>query len=158
MPLEIRQLPPMRLAYMRQTGPYGPSLTHLWDRFGRWCEAHGLSEPRPKFYGISLDNPACTPPAQCRYDACVQVGVGLRTGPDAQVQDFPGGDYACFQFVGTGPEIGAAWARMTAPGQIPAGWEVAARPAVEVYDEHFAVNPATGAFPCWLCLAVQRVA
>ena len=96
MPLEIRQLPRMRLAYMRQTGPYGPSLTQLWERFGRWCEANRLSEPRPKYYG------------------------------------------------------------MMAPGLIPAGWEAAPRPAIEVYDEDFAVNPATGAFPCWLCLAVQR--
>ena len=125
MPLEIRQLPRMRLAYMRQTGPYGPSLTQLWERFGRWCEANRLSEPRPKYYGISLDNPACTPPAQCRYDACVQVGVGLRTGTEAMIQDFAGGDYACLRFVGTGPEIGAAWASMMAPGQIPAGWEAA---------------------------------
>ena len=45
---------------------------------------------------------------------------------------------------------------MMAPGQIPAGREAALRPAIEVYDEDFAVNPATGAFPCWLCLAVQR--
>jgi AraC family transcriptional regulator len=158
MPLEIRQLPPMRLAYMRQTGPYGPSLTQLWDRFGQWCETHGLNEPPPKYYGISLDNPACTPPAQCRYDACVQVSVGQHVGPGAQVQDFPGGEYACLHFVGTGAEIGVAWASMMTPGQIPAGWEAAPRPAIEVYEEDFAVNPATGAFPCWLCLAVQRTA
>lgn len=156
MPLEIRQLPSMRLAYMRHTGPYGASLTQLWDRFGQWCAERGLSEPRPKYYGISLDNPACTPPEECRYDACVQVGVGLRPGPDAQVQDFAGGDYACSRFVGTGPEIAAAWAQMMEPGQMPPGWVAAPRPAIEIYDEDFAVDPATGTFPCWLCLAVQR--
>jgi len=156
MPLEIRHLPPMRLAYMRQTGPYGPALTALWERFGQWCERHRLHDPRPKYYGISLDNPATTAPENCRYDACVQVGVGLRPGTDAQIQDFAGGDYACSRFTGTGPEMGAAWARMMDARQVPAGWQLAARPALEIYDEDFAVDPATGAFPCWLCLAVQR--
>jgi AraC family transcriptional regulator len=156
MPLEIRQLPKMRLAYMRHTGPYGPALGQLWERFGQWCAEHRLSEPRPRFYGLSLDDPACTPPEQCRYDACVQVGVGLRTGPDAQVQDFVGGNYLCQRFHGTGAEIGAAWAALGAPGQLPEGWEFDARPAVEVYDEDFAVDPKTGAFACWLYAAVRK--
>lgn len=158
MTLEIRQLPKMRLACMRHTGPYGPALGQLWERFGQWCAEHRLSDPRPKFYGISLDDPACTPPEQCRYDACVQVGVGLRTGTDAQVQDFAGGDYACKRFEGTGAEIGAAWAGMGATGQIPEGWVLDARPAIEVYGEDFAMDPETGVFACWLYVAVRRAA
>ena len=66
------------------------------------------------------------------------------------------GDYACMHFVGTGPEIAAAWAQMGAPGQIPEGWEWEPRAALEIYDEDFAVDPATGRFPCWLCIPVQR--
>jgi len=157
MHLEIRQLPPMRLACMRHTGPYShPGLTELWERFGQWCARHRLSEPRPRFYGISHDNPACTPPEQCRYDACVQIGLGMRVGTEAQVLDFAGGDYACMHFVGTGPEVGAAWAGMHAEGRIPPGWTPMDRPALEIYDTDFAVDPVTGRFPCWLCVPVQR--
>ena len=156
MPLEIRHLPPLRLAYMRHTGAYAhPGLTQLWERFGQWCNERGLDQPRPKFYGISHDDPACTPPEQCRYDACVRVGVGLRTGEQAQIQDFPGGSYACMKFVGTGPDIAAAWARMGDADPLPEGWMLDARAAVEIYDEDFAVDPATGVFSCWLCLAVK---
>lgn len=82
--------------------------------------------------------------------------MGLRTGTDAQVQDFAGGDYACARFEGTGAEIGAAWAGMGAPAQMPKGWELDARPAVEVYEEDFAMDPATGVFVCWLYVAVRR--
>ena len=157
MTLTIRTLPRMRLATMRHTGAYGhPGLTELWERFGSWCAANRLDDPHPKFYGFSHDDPACTPPEQCRYDAAVQIGVGLRTGPDVQVMDYEGGDYACMHFVGTGPEIAAAWAQMGAPGQIPDGWEWEPRAALEIYDEDFAVDPATGRFPCWLCIPVQR--
>ena len=145
MPLTIRTLPRMRLAYMRHTGAYGhPGLTALWERFGTWCAANRLSEPRPKFYGFSHNDPACTPPGQCRYDACVQIGVGLRTGPDVHVMDYEGGDYACQRFLGTGPEMGAAWAQLKAPGQIPEGWGWEPRAALEIYDEDFAVDAATG--------------
>ena len=157
MPLALRSLPPMRLAFMRHTGAYAhPGLTQLWERFGAWCEAHRLATPRPRFYGFSHDNPACTPPEQCRYDACVQIGIGLRTGPEVQVLDYPGGDYACQHFTGTGPEIAQAWACLAAPGQAPEGWEWAPGAALEIYDEDFAVDPATGRFPCWLCVPVRR--
>lgn len=158
MPLALRTLPRMRLACMRHTGPYGhPGLTVLWERFGAWCAAHGLGEPRPKFYGFSHDDPGCTPPEQCRYDACVQIGVGLRTGPDVRVMDYEGGDYACMRFEGTGPDIGAAWAQMMALDALPDGWEWQPRAALEIYDEDFAVDPATGRFACWLCMPVRRL-
>jgi AraC family transcriptional regulator len=45
---------------------------------------------------------------------------------------------------------------MGTPGQIPDGWEWEPRAALEIYDEDFAVDPATGRFPCWLCIPVQR--
>ena len=160
MPLTIRTLPRMRLAAMRHTGAYAHTgLTDLWERFGAWCATNRLTDPPPKFYGFSHDNPACTPPEQCRYDACVQIGVGLRTGPDVQVMDYEGGDYACLQFTGTGPEIAEAWGQMGAPGQLPEGWKIwegGPRAALEIYDEDFAVDAATGRFPCWLCVPVQR--
>lgn len=89
---------------------------------------------------------ACTPPEQCRYDLAVQIGVGLRSGPDVQVMDYEEGDYACMHFVGTGPEISAAWAQMGTPGQIPDGWEWEPRAALEIYDENFAVDRPRGAF------------
>jgi len=155
MPLEIRHLPPMRLATMRHTGAYGPALAQLWDRFGHWCGQHGLSEPRRTLYGFSLDDPAATPPEQCRYDACVQIGVGLRTGTEAQVQDFAGASYAGALFRGTATEMAAAWADLMDPGQMPKGWQAVPGPAVEIYAEDFAVDPATGAFPCWLGVAVE---
>ena len=158
MPLEIRTIPSMRLASMRHIEPYGhPALTRLWERLGQWCAENGLSEPRPRFYGISHDNPARTPPDQCRYDACVQIEHDLHPGAEVRVLDFIGCEHACMHFSGTGPEIARAWADMFAPGKIPAGWAPAPRPVLELYDEHFAVDPDTGRFACWLCVPVQRI-
>ena len=157
MPLTLRNLPRMRLAFMRHTGAYGhPGLTHLWERFGAWCDANRLSEPRPRFYGFSHDDPACTPAGQCLYDACVQIGVGLRTGPEVQVMDFEGGDYACMRFTGVGTDMPGALAALAAAGKLPDGWQREARAALEIYDQDFAVDPETGSFSCWLCVPVRR--
>ncbi|WP_411878389.1 helix-turn-helix domain-containing protein [Polaromonas sp. YR568] len=57
MEIELKTLPPMRLAYMRNTGPYGDHVAQLWQRFVAWCGQHGHMNPRPKMYGISQDNP-----------------------------------------------------------------------------------------------------
>ena len=47
--------------------------------------------------------------------------------------------------LGTGPEDCRRRAQMVTAGQIPDGWEWETR-AAEIYDEDFAVDPATGAF------------
>ena len=154
MPLEIRQLPRMRLAYMRQTGPYGPSLTQLWERFGRWCEANRLSEPRPKYYGISLDNPACTPPAQCRYDACVEVDDRYVPSGAALVTKLPGGRYASMPFHGTAGDIKAAWTRLLRDWLPGSRLQLDSRPCVELYRVDARYDAATGAFECQLCIPV----
>ena len=155
MRIDVVERPAVRVACMHYTGPPGEPLGRFWrGTVAPWLAEHGLVDcPR---YGVSRDDPMSTPPEQCRYDAAVQIGVGLRTGPDVQVMDYEGGDYACMHFVGTGPEIAAAWAQMGAPGQIPDGWEWEPRAALEIYDEDFAVDPATGRFPCWLCIPIKR--
>lgn len=158
MTLQLRDLPALRLAYLRHTGDYGPALGPLWDALGQWVARHGLDTPRPRFLGLSHDDPACTPPGRCRYDACVPIGIGLRPGPDVQVQDFRGGQHACARFEGTGDEIGRAWTQLLKE-QIPArGFKPAPRALVELYEPDFAVDPATGRFVCWLCVPLQPAA
>jgi AraC family transcriptional regulator len=157
MPLEIRQLPALRLACMRHTGPYGhPALGQLWERMGQWYQSQAQpGAPWPKFYGLSHDNPACTPPAACRYDAAVEVGADFVPGPEVAIGHLVAGRYACLPFYGTGPEVGAACQRLYLEVLPAAGLTPAPAPLLEIYDEDFAVDPATGAFACWLCAAVQ---
>ena len=43
MSVSVREQPPFHVAYMRYTGLPGPGgIPQLWEKFGRWLEAHGF--------------------------------------------------------------------------------------------------------------------
>ena len=161
MHIEIKQLPAMRLAYLRHTGPYGqPSIPQTWDRFVRWCEQQGFLAPRRLMLGIGQDNPEVTPADKLRYDCCVQVDAGFtvpRNEPlPIGVRDFAAGRFACARFAGHGPDLGAAWQQLYGQWLPQSGYVPGNRPGIELYDESFTIDQATGAFTCWLCLPLQN--
>jgi len=154
--VEVRTLPETRVAYMRHVGPYGSSsITQMWMRFAAWCKEKGLLDPRPNMYGISQDSPEITPPEKCRYDACVPVGDDFTPEGEIGVQTIHGGRYACARFYGRADEIHDAW-KAFLKGWLPGSrYQPDDHPAIELYEPDFAVDPETGAFPCWLCLPVR---
>ena len=160
MELSICQLPPVRVAYMRHTGPYGhPDIPLAWGHFVEWCNRRGLMSPRRDTFGVSLDNPFITPAEQLRYDLCVSVpdDFQLQSSTDAKVslRHLDGGRYARARFCGTGLEIGPAFIRLYTV-LVPEHGETpdAQRHAFEWYDKSFTLNEATGEFGCWLCVPV----
>lgn len=67
-------LRPFRLAYVRVTGPYDTSIEAAWTQMFAWLDKNGVSSPTGRGYGLARDNPEQVRPANCRYDACIQVG------------------------------------------------------------------------------------
>lgn len=162
MQIELKTFPAMQLAYMRWTGPYGhPGIPALWQRFAAWCAQQGLMQPRRRMFGITQDNPEITPADKCRYDACVELPAGhaLRDAAAAgvAVQSFEGGRYACARYAGTGADIHQAWMRLYGEWLPQSGWQADDKSCVELYDEDFVMDPATGAFNCWLCVPVRQL-
>jgi AraC family transcriptional regulator len=74
MSIQIRELPPYHVAYMRYVGPYGPhGIPELWIKFQKWMEARGLATDTAIKLGVGHDDPGITAAEKCRYDACVVV-------------------------------------------------------------------------------------
>ena len=151
MKIAIAERQPVKVAYLRYTGPLGAPLGHFWrSTVNPWLAQHYLLDcPR---YGVTLDNPMETPAEQCRYDACVELPRGL-TLPDANETTIAGGRYAVTHFKGTGAGIGAAWREFTGvtieesanrldPGRYP----------FEHYPRGASQDAKTGVFVCELCL------
>jgi len=158
MHIELKTLPPMRLAYMRNTGPYGDGVAQLWQRFVAWCGQNGYMNPRRKMYGISQDNPEITPADKCRYDACIEVDETFKPQGEIGVQNFGGGRYACGRFTGKpGNEVHEAWTHMFAEWLPQSGYQPDNNPALELYEEDFVMDPKTGNFSCWLCVPVRAL-
>lgn len=156
MQLELRSFPPMRLAFMRHTGPYDDGgVNRTWQRFMAWCREAALVPPSKPTYGISQDNPQTTPPGQCRYDCAIEVGGAFEPPAGVGVQDFIGGRYACARVRATPATIGAQWGAMFMQWLPASGYAPAAGAALELYEADFAADPATGEFECLLCVPLQ---
>lgn len=106
-----------RLFYLRVRGPYEEAVPAAWVHFSRWVRGLGL-QPLA-WYGMGLDDPGLTPPAQRRYDVCVELAQplpdafrwGLRE-PQAKTgswKRFVGGLYAAMSCPSSAGSSDAAW-------------------------------------------------
>jgi AraC family transcriptional regulator len=143
---------PVKVLYLRYTGPFGEPLEKFWrNTVTPWLADHGLLDcPR---YGVTLDNPMDTPAEKCRYDACVEVPAGLRP-PDTGERAIPGGRYAVTIFRGVGAEIGPAWRVFASACFLDHAVDPQRLP-FEHYPRGAYFDIKTGAFVCELCMPVS---
>lgn len=89
-------LRPLNVATVRATGPYAKSAAKAWDEMFAWLNDTGLIRSVGTGYGLLLDDPRKTAPAQCRYQASVElVEEARRLIPDNfLIRRLPGGAYA----------------------------------------------------------------
>lgn len=154
MEVRVITLPPVTLAYLRHTGPFGPALGVFWrDVFNPWRTAHGLQHRVT--YGIAQDDPANTPPEQCRYDACVEVADDYVAAPPAATTRFPGGRFAAVRYRGNPADIGQAWMAFYSKALPASGLQVVPGPCFERYDADYHEDTATGVFECDLCISIK---
>jgi AraC family transcriptional regulator len=153
MRIDIVERAPVRVAYLRYTGPAGVPLGRFWRNTvtPRLAE-HGLLDcPR---YGVIVDTPGITPPDKCRYDAGIELPAGLSL-PDAPEATIRGGRYAVTYFKGDGAAIGPAWSAFTAQFlAAPLNRIDQSRPPLEHMPRGAFHDPRTGVFGCQLCLPV----
>ena len=154
MNVTIETLPPARMAYLRHIGPYGDAVSKFWlQTMLPWLLANGL-EKAPR-YGIGLDDPYVTAPANCRYDAGVDIPEDFVARNPAGIQTLPGGRYAVAEFEGTVDDITAAWTQLMRHWLPASGLQADDRPFYEYYPADARYDPDKGTFQCRLCLAVR---
>jgi AraC family transcriptional regulator len=142
-----------RIAYRRHVGPYGAPIHAFWmNEVAPWIQTHHLHQ-RPR-YGISHDDPSITDPAQCRYDAAVEVDATFVPGVGAFVTTLPGGRYASMPFFGDSQAIGAAWQGLLRDWLAGSGLQLDARPCFEYYAPDARYEPETGRFGCDIVIPV----
>jgi AraC family transcriptional regulator len=97
LPVTIRELPELRVAYLRHHGSYA-RVGATWERL----RAH-LARLRIEgaLYGSCPDDPEVTPEPMLRFSACVEVASSFVPDGDLTLGTIPGGIYA--SAVHTGP-------------------------------------------------------
>lgn len=153
MNVKLIEREPVYVAYLRHTGTYGPAISRFWlETVAPWMETNNLIG-RDRF-GISLDDPSVTTPANCRYDACVASAEGEILSGNPHHKMIPGGRYAALAFYGTGPQIPAAWDALLRDWLPRSGLQLDARPMFEFYPADGRYDEKTGAFSCDICVPV----
>ncbi|MBB4843501.1 AraC family transcriptional regulator [Paucibacter oligotrophus] len=154
MKVTIQTLPPVRVAYLRHIGPYGPSISRFWpEQVLPWLIAHGLEKEAR--YGIGHDDPLITEGSKCRYDACVPVPPDFVAKNPAGIAELPGGRYACAEFFGDGPAASLAWTELLREWLPKSGYQLDSRPFFEYYPADACYEMDTGRFECQLCVPLR---
>jgi AraC family transcriptional regulator len=131
MKVEIKQLQPMRVAFMRHTGPYR-EVGETWEQFLTVMGKDGYLSGNPMMLGICHDDPEVTPPAKLRYDACLTVDDFAPDG-DIGAQTVAGGLYAMTTHIGPYEELSRAYAELLGQWIPRSGYELRDAPCFEAY-------------------------
>ncbi|SNR82680.1 AraC family transcriptional regulator [Humidesulfovibrio mexicanus] len=100
MNMRIETLPDIRIAKVRQTGPYMESAERAWKILCGWGAPKGLVNPKTLIIGISYDDPSATAPEELRYDAAISIDNDLAVEEPVSLDVLPGGEYAVFTHQG----------------------------------------------------------
>ncbi|OUS77079.1 DNA gyrase inhibitor [Paenibacillus sp. MY03] len=150
MKMRMEILPNYRLAYVRQTGPYGPANTQAMQQIKEWSRAKGLLTESTVLLGIANDNPRTTSPQECRYDACIVLADHNAIDESIGEREFVGGEYAIFTVKHTSEDVQRAWGAIF-PALHDRGLRQADKPIIERYVGNMEIHDF-----CEICVPVER--
>jgi AraC family transcriptional regulator len=128
----VKTLKPMRVAFMRHTGPYDQVGT-TWDKLLPLLGKEGFLGGDTLFIGIPHDDPDVTQPHRLRYDACVSVDAKFQPRRNIGAQTIEGGDYAVATHFGPYAKLSGSYARLLGQWLPRSGRELRALPCFEIY-------------------------
>lgn len=154
MKIQLETLPATHIAYVRQTGPYGPGNSKAMEALKEWARAHRLLTGSAILFGIPQDNPDTTLPEHCRYDACISVPENASTAAPAEgsvnYSHLSGGTYAIVTIEHTAEAVQKAWTEIL-PALYDSGHQLDyQRPVMERYTGDMISNHL-----CQLCFPVH---
>ncbi|APO45564.1 DNA gyrase inhibitor [Paenibacillus xylanexedens] len=152
MEMVIENLPSYRIAYVRQVGPYGPANVQAMNTLKQWADKNQLLHESAILFGIPQDDPASTPPQNCRYDACIVITESERLEDEfVEIGELSGGDYLICKVRHTAEAIQQAW-NVIIPHLQTSGYRMDNKPVIERYrwellNQHY----------CEICVPVRPV-
>jgi AraC family transcriptional regulator len=135
--VEIVDLPPWFVAYIRYTGPYkGDSklFERLWKRLTAWAAPLGLlNNPDSVFLTLCHDDPEITMEEKLRVSVCIGVDQNTAVTGEVGKMQLPGGKYAVCRFLLGNQDYPAAWGWIFGAWLPLSGFQADDRPAFERY-------------------------
>ncbi|GIO92018.1 MULTISPECIES: GyrI-like domain-containing protein [Paenibacillus] len=146
--MTVEHLPTYRIAYVRQVGPYGPANAEAMEKLKEWAMERELLTTSAILFGIPQDNPAATPPENCRYDACIVISEDYEIAGSINESELVGGTYAICKIKHTAEEVQRAWSEVL-PFIQSKGYQMDNRPVIERYTGEMITNHS-----CEICIPI----
>ena len=132
MNVEVKDIPDLRVAAVRHTGPYN-QIPLAFERLHYIVESAGLVAPDTALLAIFHDDPETTPPDQLRSDAGITVPPNARLPRELVEEHIPAGKYASTVHVGPYERLGDTWARLMGEWLPASGFRVGSGASFEIY-------------------------
>ncbi len=132
MKVEIREVPAMRVAFVRHVGPYA-QCKGAWDKLCMWAGRKGLVGAGTRMFGVGHDDPDVTPPEKIRYDACVTIDDDVQGEGEINVQSIGGGRYMVATHNGPYEKLSETYAALCGQWAPRSGEELRSAPCLEEY-------------------------
>jgi AraC family transcriptional regulator len=85
-PVEIRQLPERRIAYIRVFDAFKEGLVlNVFADMVKWAKAVHLFHSETIF-GMSMDDPDVTPKEKYRYEVCITIPKNFKLDPESPIE------------------------------------------------------------------------
>ncbi len=135
--VEIREVPEMTVAYIRNIGPYKGNeqlFGRLFGRLMQWAGPRGLIRfPETMMLTIYHDNPDITEEDKHRISVCITVPPDTKTEGEIGKMAIPPGKYAVAHFEILPTQYGDAWNSLMGGWFPQSGYQPDDRPCFEAY-------------------------
>jgi AraC family transcriptional regulator len=141
MKVEIVNLKPRKVAFVRHVGPYD-QCGAAWEKLCGWAGPAGLLGPEAVMLGLCHDDPEVTEAENIRYDACTPVSPEVKPAGEVGVQEVAGGDYAKALHQGPYDQLKDTYAWVCGQWLPEMNREMRNLPSIEVYlNDHEQTPP-----------------
>lgn len=153
--IEVKELPKMTLAYLRNVGPYNGNqqlFQHLRNKLFSWAGARELFfEKDFKFLVLYHDDPNIAISDNLIMDLAITVPDKINVDGEIGKMVIEGGKYAVARFELTGKEFPDAWNWIFAQWLPVSGFQPDSKPCFEIYLQ----EPKEGNYLIEICVPVK---
>lgn len=131
--VEVKTMPALHIAFVIHHEGYNEKIGKAFEKLCRWAGPRGYINKDSVFLGVSLDNPAITPPDKCRYYASMTVPAEVREEKGIGIMDIPELKCAVYRFRGTQDEIEPMYQEVYSKWLPQSGYQPDNFPCYEIY-------------------------
>ena len=145
MDVEVKEIPEMHVAYVRNIGPYAGDAQlfgELFGKLGRWAGPRNLMNKDTVFLSVYYDDPKITDEEKLRVDVGMTVPEDTKVDGEISKQKLDAGLYALTRFDIKDPsEYGESWEAIYKDWLPESGYQPDNMPSYEIYRNNPKEHP-----------------